>query len=668
MSATITPARFLQRNPLFRWQSIALAMLSLSIGWGIRGNYGHEFGAMIPGALCAVAVCLASGRADWRERVVFFALFGSIGWGFGGSIAYMPPISYTQSGHWPTQLYGWAAVFLIGFLWAAMGGAGTAYAAVETRERLTATIRPLIWVLAAWAIEYAFEDRMVSWFVRGYDSSGLRHDSPLYWLDSEWMEANWALLGLCLFELWDRRWRGFRHLLRFGAWGAVLGWLLQQALAAVNLLAPLAALLVRYQGDPAATDPNTGRAFGTAHFITNWPGVFFDWSDHLGWILGLTLGLAVFFFRHGRWRSGSSLLMHITLGSYAGFLLGPVLLSYVSMGIGGFRLAPPRGDSWANILGAFAGLLVYLFRNRLAPVACVSILSGIVGGLGLMLAQFAKILLLVPGNPVLSADPVWIRRWAHWHSANWHNLAVEQGAGLFYGLAILVSMGALSNRWKPRGPERRVRRWSEGFGVFFILAVLLYVNLVKNVEDWTRAAVPAAMKAPLFPGIELSALVWFNLTFLLMAVCLAGILRAHYHKPLAIVPSTWLGRGQLLFLIFLWAVLVGNWEKALPGFTEQRLATEWVMIVNGLIVTYLILTLVKEEDAIPLPARLPYSALVRRVSFWGAAALIAGACAFTLVHQWTYGGKWDGYGRPNLRFGPHADWREKPLQTGRAHP
>ena len=33
------------------YRSILPAALSLSVGWGIRGNFGHEYGAMIPGAL-----------------------------------------------------------------------------------------------------------------------------------------------------------------------------------------------------------------------------------------------------------------------------------------------------------------------------------------------------------------------------------------------------------------------------------------------------------------------------------------------------------------------------------------------------------------------------------------------------------------------------------------
>jgi hypothetical protein len=64
-----------------------LTALSLSLGWGIRRNYGHEYGAMIPGALAAMAVVLSSGRADWLRRIVYFAMLGALGWSFGGSMS-----------------------------------------------------------------------------------------------------------------------------------------------------------------------------------------------------------------------------------------------------------------------------------------------------------------------------------------------------------------------------------------------------------------------------------------------------------------------------------------------------------------------------------------------------------------------------------------------------
>jgi hypothetical protein len=137
------------QNPGLRASTFLLAALSLSLGWGIRGNFGHEYGAMIPGALTAIAVCLTSGREDWRRRVMYFGVFGALGWGFGGSISYMQVISYTHSGHYASQLYGFFALFWIGFLWAGLGGAGTALPAVLDRERLTQLFKPLCWIFVA---------------------------------------------------------------------------------------------------------------------------------------------------------------------------------------------------------------------------------------------------------------------------------------------------------------------------------------------------------------------------------------------------------------------------------------------------------------------------------------------------------------------------------------
>src|SRR5215831_3624005 len=99
----IVPLEPSMRPPSFRFSSMFLVMLSLSVGWGIRGNYGHEAGAMIPGALAAVAAALMSGREDWRSRVPYFAFFGALGWAFGGSIFYFNHPAYTETGQVATQ-------------------------------------------------------------------------------------------------------------------------------------------------------------------------------------------------------------------------------------------------------------------------------------------------------------------------------------------------------------------------------------------------------------------------------------------------------------------------------------------------------------------------------------------------------------------------------------
>src|SRR5436190_20366656 len=132
---------------------VCATALALSLGWGVRGNFGHEYGALIPGALAAMAAVLLSGRADWWRRVAYFGFFGALGWSFGGSISYMQVIGYTHSGHSPSVAYGFACLFVIGFLWAAMGGAGTALPAFLNRERLTEFFAPLTAVFVGWAVQ-----------------------------------------------------------------------------------------------------------------------------------------------------------------------------------------------------------------------------------------------------------------------------------------------------------------------------------------------------------------------------------------------------------------------------------------------------------------------------------------------------------------------------------
>ena len=43
--------------------------LSLSVGWGIRGNFGHEYGAMIAGALADFEAKAAVAAFADRERL-----------------------------------------------------------------------------------------------------------------------------------------------------------------------------------------------------------------------------------------------------------------------------------------------------------------------------------------------------------------------------------------------------------------------------------------------------------------------------------------------------------------------------------------------------------------------------------------------------------------------
>src|SRR5258708_34652468 len=93
---------------------VLLTGLSMSIGWGIRGQFGHEYGAALAGALGGLAVALLSGRPDWHGRIAYFAPLGAIGWAFGGRLSYMKPLDYSPSPDSTLTLSGLAVPFVLG--------------------------------------------------------------------------------------------------------------------------------------------------------------------------------------------------------------------------------------------------------------------------------------------------------------------------------------------------------------------------------------------------------------------------------------------------------------------------------------------------------------------------------------------------------------------------
>jgi hypothetical protein len=54
------------RTIFMPWQFLLLTGPSVSTGWGVRGQFGHEYGAAWAGALGGVGVALLAGRPDWH--------------------------------------------------------------------------------------------------------------------------------------------------------------------------------------------------------------------------------------------------------------------------------------------------------------------------------------------------------------------------------------------------------------------------------------------------------------------------------------------------------------------------------------------------------------------------------------------------------------------------
>ncbi len=536
---------------------ILLGALSLSIGWGIRGNFGHEYGAMIPGALAAIAVVLASGREDWWRRVGYFGMFGALGWSFGGSISYMMVIAYTHSGHSESQLYGFACLAVIGFIWGALGGAGTALPACLDRERLTEMFVPILAVFAAWFLQDlsvpSLERALSGGVVRTGDD---RHESPLYWFDTDWIAALLAILAVLLLALVRRR---------------------------------------------------------------------------LCW--------------------GSRLILHLAIGWWLAFLLmvGLVRLAGIE-----FRMTPPRGDNWAGALGMTIAAFIFFGRERLWPVAQAALISGLIGGFGFAAATFLK-LVEVRYVPMLLSQWFGEGTW----QANWHSV-LEQTYGFINGAGVAVAMYTLARRTPPVVDEPRVRRWTEAAAVGFVLLAITYVNMVKNVPQWIRLqAIPRALY-----GVP--SRIWFDIGYAVLAVVVLGLLLRHLRRRIPLVPTSPLGQGQLLYLVFLWWIVIGDIMRAVPPFREQRLITEGVIFLNSVLCTLLVLIW-------PVPSKWPdrnaegiYGWSVAGLGAAGLVALGLSVGGFWWEIRTIYGDTFAGHARRHMRFGPEA--RTGDPEKGKAHP
>ena len=648
-------------NPLLKKSSILLAALSLSIGWGIRGNYGHEFGAMLPGALTAMAVCLLSGRRDWHERIAYFAFFGAVGWGFGGSFSYMQVIGYTHSGHFQSQVYGFYMLFVLGFFWAALGGAGTALPAVLDRKRLTELFKPFTFVLVVGAVLYFSLDYLTE-KLKEIQNAEHRHEISIYWQDSDWIEVGAALLAVLAFDIWDRysKGRALQVLLLpvFGLVGALLGAGAHVLLYRLNLTGMIGNLFVRYYGDLTVYQPE--------QLVANWPMFMVHSPQNIGWMIGLAIGIAVYFAFYGKFRCGSSLMLHMILGWFVCFIVFPVLLNV--------RLTPPRGDNWAGVMGLILGAYIYFWRNGLKQVIYASLICGLVGGIGFSGIACLKLLLVSIGNPNISTDLGFVEACRHWQSQNWHSF-LEQSYGFVNGIGVAVALGFLAKVAGPVDNEAPRRRWTEGLAIFFALPVVAYVNMVKNLGDWTRdhggfTSVPTMMTAPFIRSWEFSALTWFNLFAWSAMVAVVVLLYMHTRRPLNLLSMDWIGRGQLAYLLLLWVFAIGNATKAIVSFSDQRLLTEWVILMNAIICTLMIFLLPKSERRrSDEPNR--YSVFRSSLIGWACVALVSVFLLLpaveTTVVRWIYGDAHAGHAGTDVRFGENATYKVKPLLKGVRH-
>jgi hypothetical protein len=108
------------------WLPVGAAALAGGMAWGIRGQYGHESGAMIAGLLVSSVLVILLGRNLPPLQVVRAIAWTTVATGLGGSMTYGQTIGLTQNppvlGNWTALGWGMLGLSIKGGLWIGFAG------------------------------------------------------------------------------------------------------------------------------------------------------------------------------------------------------------------------------------------------------------------------------------------------------------------------------------------------------------------------------------------------------------------------------------------------------------------------------------------------------------------------------------------------------------------
>ncbi len=107
-----------QKSP---WLAMLFTALAGGLGWGIRGQYGHETGAMLAGLLVALVLVYLFGHHLSSLSTARAVALATVAIGFGGSMTYGQTLGLTQDapliGNMSALRWGLLGTFIKGSIW-----------------------------------------------------------------------------------------------------------------------------------------------------------------------------------------------------------------------------------------------------------------------------------------------------------------------------------------------------------------------------------------------------------------------------------------------------------------------------------------------------------------------------------------------------------------------
>jgi len=212
------------------WKPVIFGAMAGGMAWGIRGQYGHETGAMMAGlAVGLVLALLFCPRAD-AQTIARAVAWCTVAMGLGGSMTYGQTVGLTHDaelvGNWAALRWGMLGLAIKGGLWIGFGGVflGMGLSGVRYRPRELV----LVWLgvlglcaLGIWLWNEPFDpsNRVLPKF---YFSDDWR------WEPGATLKPRRELWGGFLFALggllaYVGRWRRDGLAWRMGLWGVLGG-------------------------------------------------------------------------------------------------------------------------------------------------------------------------------------------------------------------------------------------------------------------------------------------------------------------------------------------------------------------------------------------------------------------------------------------------------------
>jgi hypothetical protein len=453
------------------WRVLLLTGAAGGMGWGIRGQYGHQTGAMLAGVLIALAIVLLFLREYPSLHAARVVALAALGISFGGSMSFAQSIGLTQDagvvGN-PAALAWWmTGLFVKGSIWIGLGGAFLGIGLSRLRYR-------------------AFELALLVLAMLGLMLLGI------FLLNSPFEPAHRRLPPIYFSASWH--WQPNKADLkpRFENWGgllfALLGLLGYLSLVRKDVLArnvTLAAILTGGLGWVAAQSIQAYHNWHPGVFRRGWLGAIepvMNWWNVMeiayGTLIGAGLGLAVWINRRRLGpREGAERSPLPAPAEWALLLLYPALL--VAWEFGDF----PALEAFADLAFTMGMLpVVAIFGGRRFPYAmCLPLVA--LPAAGKTLRQ------LCYKTQVLPVAPGWV---------------------LLVVLPLSMMVAAAS--WS----ERRDRQGEAGAAfaaraLLFVSWTLFCLNFAFFEFPWPWA--PPTYRTPsyLIHGVQLAVLTWASL-------------------------------------------------------------------------------------------------------------------------------------------------------------